>query len=99
MVSNTKVLRAQFPMKDGDVFSRKLFGKGLENLKNAYASQGFINYTPVPTPTFDEPKKLIFWEIEIDEGKQFYVLGVEVPGSTTTRHKVIRREGVFVEGQ
>ena len=99
MVNNTKALRAQFPMKDGDVFSRKLFGKGLENLKNAYASQGFINYSPIPTPSFDEPKKLINWEIEIDEGKQFYVRRIEFQGNTTTRDKVIRREVVLEEGQ
>jgi outer membrane protein insertion porin family len=98
-VPNVKALRNLFPMKDGDVFNRKLFAKGLENLKNAYGTQGFINYTPVPTPTFDEQKKLVSWEIEIDEGKQFYVRRIEFQGNTTTRDKVIRREVVLEEGQ
>ena len=98
-LNNSKVLRSVFPLKDGDVFNRKLFAKGLENLKNAYASQGFINYSPIPTPTFDEQKKTVSWEIEIDEGKQFYVRRIEFQGNTTTRDKVIRREIVLEEGQ
>jgi outer membrane protein insertion porin family len=98
-LNNNKALRSVFPMKDGDIFNRKLFAKGLENLKNAYASQGFINYTPIPVPTFDEQKKTISWEIEVDEGKQFYVRRIEFQGNTTTRDKVIRREVVLEEGQ
>ncbi len=98
-LNNAKALRNVFPIKDGDTFNRKLFAKGLENLKNAYGTQGFINYTPVPTPTFDEQKKLVSWEIEIDEGKQFSVRRIEFQGNTTTRDKVIRREVVLEEGQ
>jgi outer membrane protein insertion porin family len=98
-LQNSKALRGVFPLKDGDVFNRKLFAKGLENLKNAYGSQGFINYTPIPTPSFDEQKKLVSWEVEIDEGKQFYVRRIEFEGNTTTRDKVIRREIVLEEGQ
>ena len=36
-LNNNKILRSVFPLKDGDIFNRKLFAKGLENLKNAYA--------------------------------------------------------------
>jgi outer membrane protein insertion porin family len=99
ILNNAKALRGVFPIKDGEIFNRKLFAKGLENLKNAYGTQGFINYTPVPTPTFDEQKKTVSWEIEIDEGKQFSVRRIEFQGNTTTRDKVIRREVVLEEGQ
>jgi outer membrane protein insertion porin family len=69
-ITNTKALRSVFPIKDGDIFNRKLFAKGLESLKDAYGTQGFINYTPLPTPTFDgELKKTVSWNIEIDGGK------------------------------
>src|SRR5438046_8644373 len=95
----SKALCGFFQMKDGDVFSRQKFAKGLENLKTAYGTQGFINYTPVPTPTFDEAKKTVSWNIEIDEGKQFYVRRIEFQGNTTTRDKVIRRELALEEGQ
>ena len=98
-LNNSKALRSLFPLKDGDVFNRKLFAKGIENMKNAYGTQGFINYTGIPTPTFDEQKKLISWEIDVDEGKQFSVRRIEFQGNTTTRDKVIRREIVLEEGQ
>ena len=96
---NSKVLRNLFPMKDGDIFDRSKIAKGLENLKTFYASGGYINFTSIPTPSFDEQKKLASFDIDVDEGKQFYVRRIEFSGNTTTRDKVIRRELVLEEGQ
>ena len=97
-IQNANILRAQFPIKDGDTFSREKVAKGLENLRKAYGTLGFINFTSVPGTTFDDDKKLIFLEIDVDEGKQFYVRRIEFQGNTTTRDKVIRREMVLEEG-
>ena len=94
-----KALRAQFPIKDGDVFDRSKIVKGLDNLRQAYGTLGYINFTPVPEQTFDDDKKLIFISIDEDEGKQFFVRRIEFSGNTTTRDKVIRREIVLQEGQ
>lgn len=96
---NAKALRNLFPIKDGDVFNRQKIAKGLENLKTAYGSQGYINFTSIPTPSFDEAKKTVSFEIDIDEGKQFSVRRIEFQGNTTTRDKVIRRELLLEEGQ
>jgi outer membrane protein insertion porin family len=98
-VSNTKALRALFPIKDGDVFDRSKIAKGLENLGKAYGQIGYINFTSIPNTTFDEEKKLVFLDIDVDEGKQFFVRRIEFQGNTTTRDKVIRREIVLEEGQ
>jgi outer membrane protein insertion porin family len=98
-ITNEKALRSVFPIKDGDIFSRQKIAKGLENLKNAYGTQGFINFTSIPTPSFDEQKKTVSFEIDIDEGKQFSVRRIEFEGNTTTRDKVIRRELMLEEGQ
>ena len=49
-VQNVKALRAQFPTKDGEWFNATAVGKGLENLRKAYNSLGYINFTAVPTP-------------------------------------------------
>jgi outer membrane protein insertion porin family len=97
-LSNTAALRNLFPLKDGDVFSREKVAKGLENLRKAYGEYGYINYTGVPSTTFDDEKKLAFLEIDVDEGKQFYVRRIEFQGNTTTRDKVIRRELALEEG-
>ncbi len=97
-VSNVKALRGLFPIKDGDIFSKEKIGKGLENLRKAYGEQGYINFTSVPETRFDDDKKQIFLDVDVDEGKQFYVRRIEFQGNTTTRDKVIRREIALEEG-
>jgi outer membrane protein insertion porin family len=97
-ISNTAALRSLFPLKDGDIFSREKISKGLDALRKAYGEYGYINYTGVPSTTFDDEKKLANLEIDIDEGKQFYVRRIEFVGNTTTRDKVIRRELALEEG-
>ncbi len=97
--SNAKALRAQFPQKDGEWFNARLFGKGIENLRKAYGAGGYINMVPTPIPHTDEAKKLIYLNVDIDEGKQFYVSRIEFTGNTLTRDRVIRREMLIEEGQ
>jgi outer membrane protein insertion porin family len=98
-VSNVKALRSLFPIKDGDIFDRSKIAKGLENLRKAYGELGYINFTSIPNTSFDEQKKLVLLDIDVDEGKQFYVRRIEFSGNTTTRDKVIRREIALEEGQ
>jgi outer membrane protein insertion porin family len=97
-ITNTTALRGLIPLKDGDVFSREKIAKGMDNLRKAYGQFGYINYTGLPDTTFDEDKKLVNVEFDIDEGKQFYVRRIEFTGNTTTRDKVIRRELALEEG-
>jgi outer membrane protein insertion porin family len=97
-VQNVKALRAIFPIKDGDVFSKEKVAKGLENLRKAYGELGYINFTSIPDTRFDDDKKLIYLDIDVDEGKAFYVRRIEFQGNTTTRDKVIRREIALEEG-
>jgi outer membrane protein insertion porin family len=99
MLSNNKALRAQFPNKDGEWFDARIFAKGLQALQKAYGSYGYINFVGTPQPTFDEARHLISLNIDIDEGKQFYVSRIEFTGNTITRDKVIRRELMVEEGQ
>jgi len=97
-VSNAKALRATFPLRDGDYYNATLMQKGLENLKKAYGQQGYINFGAIPKPSFDDQKKTVSWDIDIDEGKPFYVSRIEFQGNTITRDKVIRRELMLDEG-
>ena len=86
-VTNVKALRAQFAMKDGDYFNYTAFAKGLENLRKAYGTLGYINFAAVPTPRFDEAKKHLYLDIDIDEGKHFYVSRIEfraIPSPATS---------------
>ena len=98
-VTNLKVLRAQFAQKDGEYFNATMFGKGLEQLRKAYGELGYINFVGTPVPRVDETKKLVYLDIDIDEGKAFLVSRIEFQGNTITRDKVIRRELLLEEGQ
>ena len=97
-VQNVKALRAQFPTKDGDWFNATAVGKGLENLRKAYNSLGYINFTAVPDPKIDDAKHEVTLDIDIDEGKAFTVSRIEFQGNTITRDRVIRRELLLEEG-
>jgi outer membrane protein insertion porin family len=97
-VQNVKALRNLFPIRDGDIFDKEKIGKGLENLRKAYGELGYINFTSIPDTRFDDEKKLIYLDVDVDEGKQFYVRRIEFQGNTTTRDKVIRRELALEEG-
>ena len=97
-ITNAKALRATFAIKDGDWFNATLVGKGLENLKKAYGQLGYINFGAIPKPIYDDQKKTVSLQIDIDEGKQFYVSRIEFEGNTITRDRVIRRELLLDEG-
>ena len=83
-VVSPAALRAQFALKDGEYFNATLFGKGLEALRKAYGSLGYINMVANPTPSFDEAKQTITLNIDIDPGKQFFVSRIEFSGNTIT---------------
>jgi len=98
-VTNNRVLRAQFAQKDGEWFDATKFGKGLEQLRKAYGQLGYINFVANPTPRVDEAKHLVYLDIDVTEGKPYFVSRIEFTGNTITRDKVIRRELMLEEGQ
>ncbi len=97
-ITNTEFLRKLFPMKDGEIFNVEHVRAGLKSLREAYGELGYINFTAVPETKIDDDKKLIHLEIDLDEGKPFFVRRIEFQGNTTTRDKVIRRELAVEEG-
>src|SRR5207249_3531991 len=70
-----------------------------DRVRAEFQNRGYINFTSIPNTTFDEDKKLLLLDIDVDEGKQFFVRRIEFQGNTTTRDKVIRREIALEEGQ
>jgi outer membrane protein insertion porin family len=97
-LTNNAAMRRLFKMKDGEFFNRTLVSKGLDELRKAYGSLGYINETNIPDTVIDEEHKTIALKIDVDEGKQFYVRRIEFSGNTTTRDKVIRRQLALEEG-
>jgi outer membrane protein assembly factor BamA len=80
LMADVSAVRGLFPIDNGDIFSREKIAKGLENLRKAYGEMGYINFTSVPETQFDDENKLISLEIDIDEGKQFYLSNINVLG-------------------
>ena len=80
-ISDQKALRDLFTLDDGNILDRMAIAKGLENLRYAYGELGYIKFTPVPSTTFNDEQKLAFLEIDIDEGKKFYVSSIGIVGA------------------
>jgi TonB family protein len=79
-IRDSVALRKLFPLKDGEVFDRAAVAKGLDNLGAAYRDMGYINFTSVPDIRFNEKRQTIAVDIDIDEGKQFYVRRIDIIG-------------------
>jgi len=96
---NEAVIRAILGLVPGEIFNEERLRKSFDNLKKLYGSRGYINFTAVPLQDFDEAKKVVNLNINVDEDRQFYVNRIAFSGNTTTRDKVIRREVMVEEGQ
>jgi outer membrane protein insertion porin family len=73
-------LRAMFPVIDGDTFDTHQLRLGLENMRKAYGTKGFINFSDVPSFDIDEQHALIAVNLEIDEGKRYTFGQVRILG-------------------
>ena len=89
--------RGLFPIERGEVVSREKIAKGLEKLKSAYDELGYINFTPIPVPMFDNQNRLLSFEIDIDEGKQFHFGNLNVLGVDETSRQELLKD--FPSGQ
>jgi len=96
-IFSEQVIKNVIGLQKGEVANGEALSKALyENLKKAYGSQGFIQYTAEVTPTFkDNPQNpnegVADFLITIDEGKQFTLRRLEFTGNTFTRDNVLRR--------
>jgi hypothetical protein len=77
---SAQVLRKLFPLKDGERLNRSVIAKGLDNLRRAYRSSGFINFTSIPNIEIDDQHRTVSLAIDMDEGKQFLVSGIRIIG-------------------
>jgi len=73
-------LRKLVPLEDGEIFDVSKIRKGLDALRNFYASKGYIDFTPNPSTDIDTPRHRISLTFELDEQKQFLIEKVEIFG-------------------
>jgi outer membrane translocation and assembly module TamA len=73
-------LRNLFPLQDGDLFKRVDVAQGLDNLRKAYRSLGFINFTSIPNTEIDDESGTTLLAVDMDEGQQFVVSHIKIEG-------------------
>ena len=79
-VTKVEALRSLFPIKNGGIFDRTSIREGLDNLRKAYLALGHLNFNSIPNTTIDEGSQTISLDIDIDEGKKFYVSRIDIMG-------------------
>ena len=67
-VFSTDQLRAQFHVEDGAIFNATDIGKGLENLKELYGTEGYANFGAIPKLQYDMAHHIISLTVDIDRG-------------------------------
>ncbi|RMG70433.1 MAG: outer membrane protein assembly factor BamA [Nitrospirae bacterium] len=96
--SEEKQIKELIPLKEGEVFSKKLLREGIENITNFYSEHGYAMASVEPTIETDENKHLASVLLNIDKGHIFRIGRIEIIGNTRTLDKVIRREMRLDEG-
>jgi TonB family protein len=79
-VTNVEALRSLFPIKNGGIFDRTSIRRGLDNLRKAYLELGHLNFTSIPSTTIDEGSQTVSLDIDIDEGKKYFVNRIDIMG-------------------
>lgn len=98
-ISNRRALRDLFLVKDGEIANRQKIAEGLESLRKAYVVQGFINVTFVPVPRFDSDERLVSFDIDVDEGKQFFVSSINFIGENADTLEAASKDLFLKVGQ
>ena len=73
-------MRSMFPLQTGELFNTHRIWEGLDELRKAYGSKGFVDFTPVPSTIYDEVHGHVFVEIDLEEGKQYRISEIKVLG-------------------
>jgi hypothetical protein len=95
---DVEALRNLFPINDGDVFDRAAVAKGLDNLRVAYRELGYINLTSVPDTLFNEQHQTVSLDIDVDEGKQFFVSRINIIGLDEAGFQDVQKDLVLNPG-
>lgn len=92
------IVKGVFGMNEGDTFSIGKLRKGYEEMGKLYGRFGYIDAVTEPYPEAVPNSTTVNLNINVDEGKQFFVRRIDFQGNSTTRDKVIRRELLVDEG-
>ncbi|MGH9533283.1 MAG: outer membrane protein assembly factor BamA [Terriglobales bacterium] len=98
-ITNTRLLDQVFGLQTGEVMDVSKIRKGLSNLRKLYGEFGYINFVANPDFHPNDKTHRVAMNLDVHEGKPFFIHRIEFTGNTTTRDKVIRRALMVQEGQ
>lgn len=81
------------------VYSTEEFHRDLGRIKGLYSEKGYIEAEVTPEPSLDHKEKRISLLIRIEEGRRYYLEGINISGNMATKEKVIRREILIRPGE
>jgi outer membrane protein assembly factor BamA len=76
---SSQELRAEFPLKTGDVFARAKIAGGLESMRRLYRSRGFLETDFIPDVPSDSASTAKL-NIKVQEGAQYRMDKLEIVG-------------------
>ena len=97
-LTNVKALRDLFPIKDGDILTRDTIEQGMRDLHRVYGGYGYINLVSVPTTRIHEEQATVSLDIDLDEGRQFYISRVDVVGLDEAAFENLRQDMILKPG-
>ena len=90
-LTNAAALRTLFPIKDGEPFDFRRVSDGLQQLRKAYGSQGFITFKDTVRADVDDSHRDIALRIKCEEGRQFFVDHINVAGMDEATFQKLRK--------
>lgn len=68
------------------------------DLHRVYGEYGYINLVSVPTSRIHQERATVSFDIDLDEGKQFYISRVDVIGLDEPAFENVKREMILKPG-
>ncbi|MBI3211537.1 MAG: BamA/TamA family outer membrane protein, partial [Simkania negevensis] len=96
---STDKIKKHLKIHSGDPYSPEEMQSSIQNIKDLYGKDGYIETKVAPTLHLSEKEPVYDVKIEIEEGKQFRVGLIRVLGNVHTKKNVILRESLLVPGQ
>jgi len=84
------VLRGLIPLQTGDLFNVGAIRTGLDNLRQAYVREGYVDMTAEPAFAIDEAHETIDMVLKINQQAQYRIGSIELLGvNAATQHKLL----------
>jgi outer membrane protein assembly factor BamA len=85
------VLRGLIPLQTGDLFNVGAIRTGLDNLRRAYAREGYVDMTAEPVTEIDEAHETIDTVLRINQEAQYRIGSIELLGvNAATQQKLLK---------